>query len=94
MYIVPNVQRDLHIIKHTPLVYKHNSVAVPTHCCRRQFLVLSFQVTIYVLICTNATGELNDLYCSHNIFRMIKSIPMRWAGRVARMGDRRGVFKV
>ena len=27
--------------------------------------------------------ELNDLYCSPNIFRMIKSRRMRWAGHVA-----------
>ena len=36
--------------------------------------------------------ELSDLYCSHNIVREIKS-RMRWAGLVARMGDRRGVFR-
>ena len=35
--------------------------------------------------------ELNDLYCSPNILGVIKSIRMRWAGHVARMGDRRGV---
>ena len=35
--------------------------------------------------------ELNDLYCSPNIFRVIKSRRMRWAGHVARMGERRGV---
>jgi hypothetical protein len=28
--------------------------------------------------------ELNDLYCSPSIFRMIKSRRMRWAGHVAR----------
>ena len=38
--------------------------------------------------------ELNDLYCSPNILRMIKSRIMRWAGHVARMGERRGVYKV
>ena len=32
--------------------------------------------------------ELNDLYCSPNIVRMIKSTRMRWAGHVARMGKR------
>jgi hypothetical protein len=32
--------------------------------------------------------ELNDLYCSPNI--VIKSRRMRWAGNVARMGERRG----
>ena len=35
--------------------------------------------------------ELNDLYCSPNIVRVIKSRIMRWAGHVARMGGRRGV---
>ena len=34
--------------------------------------------------------ELNDLYCSPNIVRVIKSRGMRWAGHVARMGKRRG----
>jgi hypothetical protein len=31
--------------------------------------------------------ELNDLYCSP-IFRLIKSRRIRWAGHVARMGER------
>ena len=30
--------------------------------------------------------ELNDLYCSLNIYRVIKSRKVRWAGHVARMG--------
>jgi hypothetical protein len=30
--------------------------------------------------------ELNDLYCSPNIVRLIKLRRMRWAGHVARMG--------
>ena len=34
--------------------------------------------------------ELNDLYCSPNIVRMINSRRIRWAGHVARMGERRG----
>ena len=32
--------------------------------------------------------ELNDLYCSPNIVRVIKLRRMRWAGHVARMGRR------
>ena len=31
--------------------------------------------------------ELNDLYCSPNIDRVIKSRRMRWAGHVALMGE-------
>ena len=38
--------------------------------------------------------ELNDLYSSPNIVRMIKSRRMRWAGHVARMEEGRGVHKV
>ena len=37
--------------------------------------------------------ELNILYSSPNVVRAIKS-RMRWAGHVARMGERRGVFRV
>jgi len=38
--------------------------------------------------------ELNDLYCSPNIVRVIKLRRMRWAGHVARMGERRDVYRV
>ena len=38
--------------------------------------------------------ELNDLYCSPNIVRVIKSRRMRWAGHVACMGEERGVYRV
>ena len=38
--------------------------------------------------------EINGLYSSHNIFWVIKSRRMRWVGHVARMGERRGVYRV
>jgi len=38
--------------------------------------------------------ELNDLYSSPNISRGIKSRKMRGAGHVARMGERRSVYRV
>ena len=41
------------------------------------------------MICT--AHPLNDLYCSPNI-RVIKS--RRWARHVARMGERRGLYRV
>jgi hypothetical protein len=37
--------------------------------------------------------ELNDLYCSSNIMRVIKSRRI-WAGHVACMGESRGVYRV
>jgi hypothetical protein len=38
--------------------------------------------------------ELNDQYSSPNIVRVIKSRRMIWAGHVARMVGRRGVYSV
>ena len=38
--------------------------------------------------------ELNDLYSSPNIVRMIKSRRLRWTGHVACMEEGRGVHKV
>jgi hypothetical protein len=38
--------------------------------------------------------ELIDLYSSPNIFRLIKSRRMRWAGHVSGMGEGRGVYRV
>ena len=37
--------------------------------------------------------ELNDLYPSPNISRVIKSRRMRWVGHVARMSEERGVYR-
>ena len=34
--------------------------------------------------------ELNDLYSTPNIVRVIKSRRMRWAGHLGRMGEERG----
>ena len=38
-------------------------------------------------------GKLSDLYYSPNIIRVIKSRRMKWAGHVARMGERRDAYK-
>jgi len=38
--------------------------------------------------------ERNDLYCSPNNGRVIKSRKMQWTGHVARMGLKRGVYRV
>jgi len=39
-------------------------------------------------------GELNDLYSSPNIVRVIKSRRMRWARDVVCLGEERGVYRV
>jgi hypothetical protein len=38
--------------------------------------------------------ELYALYSSPNVIRIIKSRRLRWAGYIARMGDRRGAYRV
>ena len=38
--------------------------------------------------------ELNDLYSSPNIVRVIKSRRMRWAGQVARICEKIGIYRV
>ena len=37
--------------------------------------------------------ERNDLFSSPSTLRVIKSRRMRWAGRVARIGERKGVYR-
>jgi len=38
--------------------------------------------------------EPEDLYCSPYIVRVIKSRRMRWVEHVARMGERRGAYRI
>jgi hypothetical protein len=38
--------------------------------------------------------EFYNLYSSPNIIRMIKSRRMRWAGHVARMGEKRNAYRI
>jgi hypothetical protein len=38
--------------------------------------------------------EINDLYSSPNIIRVIKSRRIKWVGYVARRGEKRGAYRV
>jgi hypothetical protein len=38
--------------------------------------------------------ELHSLYSSRSIIRMIKSRRMRWAGHVARIGEKRNAYRI
>jgi hypothetical protein len=38
--------------------------------------------------------ELHDLYSSPNIIRIMKARRMRWAGHVARMGEKRNAYRL
>jgi hypothetical protein len=44
-----------------------------------------------VFICRH-NEELNNLYSSPSIIRIIKSRRMRWAGHVARMGEKKNAY--
>jgi hypothetical protein len=44
--------------------------------------------------CKLHTEELHNLYSSPNIIRMIKPRRMRWAGHVARMGEKRNAYRI
>jgi hypothetical protein len=39
-------------------------------------------------------NELHNLYCWPSIIRIIKSRKMRWAGLVARMGEKRNAYRI
>jgi hypothetical protein len=75
--------------------------ATATAKCDIFFVTLLVQFCPYISMC-KVTGqwrklhneELNDLYCSPDIVRVIKSRRMRLAGHVARMGEGRGVYRV
>ena len=61
-----------------------------------QFAIIMFQIMILVKLqaSCNILGIQFPLYCSPNIVRVIKSRRMKWAGNVARMRERRGVYRV
>jgi hypothetical protein len=51
---------------------------------------------IHLFCCrgTPPNEELHNLYSSPSIIRMIKSRRMRWAGHVARMGEKRNAYRI
>jgi hypothetical protein len=70
--------------------YQHDSPPPATAIfVMNLILLMSIQASVVL-----HNVELNDLYCSPNIVRVIKSRRMRCAGHVARMEERRGVYRV
>ena len=66
------------------------------HMMHQQFNIQQLYVlpTLYLCVVYLSNEELNDLYSSPNIVRLIKSRKVRLAGHVARMEEGRGVHKV
>jgi hypothetical protein len=58
--------------------------------CNVWRLVVRYDIYIYVI----RRLKVNDLYSSTSIVRVIKWRRMRWAGHVARVEERRGVYRV
>jgi hypothetical protein len=52
--------------------------------CKKILFVVNF------ILC----AQLHNLYFSPSIIRIIKSMRMRWAGHVARMGEKRNVYRL
>ena len=69
-------------------------VTTGTNCCNVQMRIsrphISLKNSVHYSLLHE---ELNDLYCSANVVRVIKW-RMRWAGSVAGMEEGRGVHKV
>ena len=77
----------------TPLYPQKLALTSPTGGGRSVGIVLvQTKATEFSFSCYKRlhNEELNDLYSSPNIVRVIKSRRMRWAGHVARMGEERG----
>ena len=72
--------------------YKHSTFVARSNLLRRIFGPKREGVTGEWRKIHNK--ELNNLFSSHNIVRVIKSRRMRWAGHVARMEEGRGVHRV
>jgi hypothetical protein len=59
----------------------------------RNFVKLPEAVFLYLLWGCDLSKELYALYSSPNIIQAIKSRRLRWAGHVARMGERRSAYR-
>jgi len=71
--------------------FLNTSTSFETHeFILRKTDVFAFLCMVYL----HVNEELNDLYSSPNIVRVIKSRRMRWTGHVARMGEERGMYRV
>ena len=65
--------------------------------CNLWLEILHIYIYIYIYIhrvSIKSNEELNDLYSSPNIVRVIKSRRTRLAGHVARMGEEREAYRV
>jgi hypothetical protein len=88
----PTLQHSLHLAKYTNKCrgYRHYTWSIALREERR-LRVLGNRVLRRIFGRKPHNEEFNDLYCSPNIVRVIKSRRVRWAEHLARMGERRGI---
>ena len=55
---------------------------------------MRYELDLYTCFRLLHNEELNDLYSSPSIVRVIKSRRIRWAGHVTRVDEGRGVYRV
>ena len=89
---MPNI-KTVRTAKHFPLSVLHTTTVFTAVRC-----LSNCEEYFYCNVCVSSgelhNEELNDLHSSPNIVRVIKSRRMRWAGHVARLGERRGIHRV
>jgi hypothetical protein len=54
--------------------------------------MININLLLYLLL--KRVEELHNLYSSPSIIRVVKSRRMRWAGHVARMGEKRNAYRI
>jgi hypothetical protein len=78
-------------------IYKAIILPVVLYGCETWSLTLREEHRLRVFenkVLRRINEELHDLYSSPSIIRTTKSRRMRWAGHVARMGEKRNVYRL
>ena len=96
-----DIHRDLSQSEENKCTLTHSKVKL-THCdLREEHRLRAFEKRILRPIFGPKREwrslhheDLHSLHCSPNIFSMIKSRRLRWAGHVARVIEGRGAFKI
>jgi hypothetical protein len=90
IYKIPNIKNEVVWRLPSPKWKIHNCVSISGS----PMLLPSHPYWLNPLVCFLYNEELHNLYFSQSVIRMIKSRRMRWAGYVARMGEKMNVCRI